>query len=84
MSEDPDNRKRPGAGFWATIILAALVAYPLSIGPVAWLDMKLDSPKWLETIGTVVYAPLFYSVDHGPTRVTEFYESYLTWWMESE
>jgi len=80
MSEELDNRKRPGAVFWAMIILAALVAYPLSIGPVASLDKKLGSPEWLETIGTVVYAPAFYSIEHGPKRVSECYDRYITWW----
>lgn len=84
MSKDHDNRKRLGAVFWAALLLAAIVVYPLSLGPVAWLDTKLGSPKWLETFGTVVYAPMSYSVEHGPQRVTECYMSFINWWTKSK
>jgi hypothetical protein len=55
------------AGVWAAITLAAVVTYPLSIGPVVSLDTKLGSPAWLQTIGEVVYAPLFYAVETLPS-----------------
>jgi hypothetical protein len=28
------DRKKPGMAFWATVVLVAALAYPLSIGPV--------------------------------------------------
>ena len=32
------SRKKPGAAFWATVVMVvALVAYPLSFGPACWL-----------------------------------------------
>jgi hypothetical protein len=38
MSED---RKRPTAGFWITVALVAvLVGYPLSFGPLMWLSCR--------------------------------------------
>ena len=31
------DRKKPGAAFWATVVVVALlVAYPLSFGPACW------------------------------------------------
>ena len=82
MSEDHDNRKHPGAGFWATIILAAVVAYPLSIGPVAWLYHKTGEPGWLGTAGDIVYAPLAFTIDKCPTKLGSQFHGYIEWWTE--
>jgi len=30
-------RKQPSASFWATVLLAVLVLYPLSFGPACWI-----------------------------------------------
>jgi hypothetical protein len=31
------DRKNPGVAFWATVMVAAALAYPLSFGPACWL-----------------------------------------------
>lgn len=32
-----DNQKKPGAAFWAGVILLLALAYPASFGPACWL-----------------------------------------------
>jgi hypothetical protein len=33
-----DERKKPGVAFWATVVVVAvLLAYPLSFGPACWI-----------------------------------------------
>jgi hypothetical protein len=50
------DRKKPGVAFWATVIVVALLAYPLSFGPACW------AYKW-GFLGKVrlrsIYAPVF-------------------------
>ncbi len=52
----PDDRKHPSAGFWLTVALVAvLVGYPLSFGPVWWLvDWEVLPVQGAE----VVYGPI--------------------------
>jgi hypothetical protein len=35
------ERKKPGIGFWATVVVSALVLYPLSYGPASWLAWRV-------------------------------------------
>jgi hypothetical protein len=39
MSEE---RKKPGVAFWATVVLVAVLAYPLSFGPACWLCSRIE------------------------------------------
>jgi hypothetical protein len=34
--------KKPGVAFWATVVLAVALAYPLSIGPAAPSEVRFD------------------------------------------
>lgn len=55
------RRKRPGWPFWATAFLAALVAYPLSWGPVTWLTWHDQLPEWTDGPLDFFYTPLYES-----------------------
>jgi hypothetical protein len=37
MSASP---QKPSASFWGTVVIAALLTYPLSFGPACWLDER--------------------------------------------
>ncbi len=53
------SRKKPGAAFWATVVVvvAALIGYPLLLGPACWLAG--DNETALGTV-TVVYYPILW------------------------
>src|SRR5216684_1798754 len=61
MSRVIRRRKRPGWGFWGTGLFAALVAYPLSLGPVDWLFCHDQLPDWAVAPLDDLYAPLYQS-----------------------
>jgi hypothetical protein len=60
------NRKKPGVAFWGTVVVVvALVAYPLSVGPAEWMRTHgwlsrgaMSALKWF-------YAPLAWLVTHS-------------------
>jgi hypothetical protein len=62
-----DKHKKPGVAFWATVVVVvALVAYPLSFGPVCWiLTHERVSPSTRNSI-EALYAPLFRILTGGP------------------
>jgi hypothetical protein len=38
-----DTKNKPGAGFWGTaVVVAILILYPLSFGPACWISSRLD------------------------------------------
>jgi hypothetical protein len=50
------DRKKPGVAFWATVaVVLALVAYPLSFGPVCWTASRVTFGA---TRLPVVYRPM--------------------------
>jgi hypothetical protein len=75
-------QKKPGWAFWATVVVVvALVAYPLSSGPVVWLYWnKLGQPGWMKSVMGTVYAPLEWTANNGPDWLKEGISSYCRWW----
>jgi hypothetical protein len=51
-----DSRKKPGVAFWATVLVVAGLAYPLSVGPACWASSRIGIGTDLVSI---VYKPLF-------------------------
>src|SRR5262249_39798935 len=51
------RRKRPGWRFWMTALFAALLAYPLSVGPVAWLSFHDQLPDWAAAPLDYLFSP---------------------------
>ena len=67
-------RKRPSAAFWATVVVVvALVGYPLSLFPIAWLDARGMLPhKSIRGKITWAYcAPARWAYNNGPTWISE-------------
>ena len=50
-----ENRKRPGATFWATAALAAALAYPVSFGPACWISSRCNRG---ERFVSLAYRPI--------------------------
>jgi hypothetical protein len=61
------DRKKPAVAFWATMVGVAFVflAYPLSVGPVQWLDDRGRLPNWADNPIAVIYAPLDWIIQHS-------------------
>jgi hypothetical protein len=71
MSED---RKKPGVAFWATVVLVAVLAYPLSLLPLVWLnsrDMIPDEGVVHDVVWVYCY-PVRWLHDNGPGWFREF------------
>src|SRR6476646_6642480 len=51
-----DPKKKPGVTFWTTVVVVAiLVAYPLSFGPACWITSRCECGTPLVT---TVYRPV--------------------------
>ena len=62
------SRKKPGVAFWATVaVVVVLVAYPLSFGPLVWLDSRGLLPAWAEGIMQIYCVPLISAGDNSRT-----------------
>ncbi len=61
------SRKKPGVAFWATmVVVAGLVAYPLSFGPACWMfENRLVPLRWIKTAETVFH-PLGLAAQSSP------------------
>jgi len=68
--------KKPGVAFWATVlVLVALVAYPLSLGPACRIAMREGA---LRPPIARVYRPLILAASDGPKPI----QSALSWFAE--
>jgi hypothetical protein len=52
-----DDRKKPGLAFWATVVLVAVLMYPISFGPACWVSLRNNAGGRL--VGAVYY-PIFW------------------------
>src|SRR5215469_16644118 len=73
-----EPRKRPGVGFWATVVLTALVLYVASFGPACWattVDVsRPGGPRFHAMM--IAYLPLGF-VANEDNAAAEI----LQWWM---
>ena len=61
MSDEPKKRSR--AWIWWTLLVVFVLLYPLSVGPMAWLE----SHDWIPSIVMDVYEPLWHvPIDRHP------------------
>jgi hypothetical protein len=70
------DRKKPGVAFWATVAaVIVLVVYPLSFGPVCWINARTSSN---EAFIDTTYQPLLRITAHAPhwiKRTVNWYAS---------
>ena len=72
------SRKKPGVAFWATVVVvAALVAYPLSFGPACWISSRVQPSG---EVVTMAYGPIARAWCHGPTAVRKAIDRYANLW----
>jgi hypothetical protein len=73
-----DDRKKPGAVYWASVaLITVLLAYPLSFGPACWwfasaepdLFVRLASPTPAHEYAPYAYWPIGWLAENGPGPV---------------
>jgi hypothetical protein len=66
-----NSRKKPGVAFWATVaVVAALVGYPLSWGPVCWIRSDfLGDADWAMEMYFTIYGPLLWIDERAPDSI---------------
>ena len=75
------SRKKPGVAFWATVVVVALlVAYPLSLGPVTWLDDHGMIPKGAWLAAYQIYRPLDVAAGKAPKPIRNVLFWYVSLW----
>ena len=67
-----EERKKPGAAFWATVVLSTATLYVLTFGPAWWLASREKLPT--RDVARTIYRPLIWAVVE--------YEGPLRWWAE--
>src|SRR5262245_54599128 len=75
------DRRRPTIGFWASVIVtAALILYPLSAGPAAWVTCRLLPDSSLATVDRC-YTPVVWLMTRTePTAAA--WRWYITRWVD--
>jgi hypothetical protein len=67
------DRKKPGVAFWLTVVVVtALLAYPLSLGPAIWLTAR---GYFRDSTVQSFYMPVLWSAVQA-----ESLENVVTWW----
>jgi hypothetical protein len=75
------GRKKPGVAFWVTVVvLMMLVGYPLSFGPLVWLDNRVSIPMWQHDCADAFFYPLTWICIHYPTPFGEMLDWYANLW----
>ena len=73
------GEKGRAIGKWAALgLVFVLVAYPLLLGPLVYLNLagQFDQSV-IDWLLTTVYAPCMWLIDHN-----ELYERYVYWWID--
>ncbi len=78
---DASNKPLPLVAIVAAVMIFALLAYPLSIGPAAWVVNSPWCPQWVGEGLEVVYFPLEWLADNGPDWIGDALETYADWWI---
>lgn len=79
-----EEKQKPRPWLWWTVAgLILLVAYPLSLGPVAWGYERLgfdNDDTFIVTAIKVFYFPLIQVVENSP-GFRGIYRPYNDWWL---
>ncbi len=78
MSEDEESKSDNGR--WIVAVVAALVVYVLSVGPVLALVFKYpDKISWAEKPLVIFYSPLMWVGERSPVPVSDLMSKYVIW-----
>ena len=62
------------------VALIVLLAYPISVGPVLWMDLHGLTPAWAQDVP--VYYPVQWMRENGPRPIREAINRYLAFWIK--
>jgi hypothetical protein len=65
---------------WTAIAVAAVMLYPISVGPVLWLDLHGVTPVWCRDIP--LYQPVQWLRENGPEPIRDAINQYLAFWIK--
>ena len=65
-SQSQTDRNKPGVAFWATVVVVALAAYPLTFGPACWITSRTNVGV---PVVNFVYLPMMWLYDISPKPV---------------
>ena len=71
------NRRERWAKWMLAASLALAAAYPLSIGPLQWLDQRSPLPGWADKPIEIIYAPLSWT-----TQRSEVANAAIDWYID--
>ena len=74
------DRKKPGVAFWTTMVLVAVVLYPLSVGPAEWLRHHHCIPEQMYEPIICFYAPLAWAYANSPQPLRDALDWYDHLW----
>ena len=78
------DRKKSGVAFWATVLLVGVLVYVASFGPAIWVIDHDDLPAaWAVDAFEIVYRPILWLEDNGPTPISNAIDWYLELWRTS-
>ncbi len=75
-----EEREKPGVVFWSTLAIAVVVLYPLSFGPVLWLNTHGWLTGWPHDLAVWFYFPINWIYHKGPQPVHDVFDLYARLW----
>jgi hypothetical protein len=75
------SHKKPGVAFWASVVVVAVLAYPLSYGP--WMAIREKIPDQVSRGIERLYRPLLPLFLDAPDSITVAYVRYLELWSDA-
>ncbi len=75
------SHKKPGVAFWATgVVVAVLVLYPLSLGPMCWASVNGYLSRSTIDACALIYGPVRWFMDEHEMLATPL-RWYLSLWI---
>ena len=68
-----NDRTTPGTGFWVTVAVIAVLAYPASLGPCSWASSRTGIGV---SVVQFIYGPILRAAEACSMRAVDFFEAY--------
>lgn len=76
--DEPPAKSRSSSAAWSALIVVVPLIYVLSVGPVAYVALRLSMYNAAVAQARTFYAPVIWLHDH--TFLKEPLNGYLEWW----